>query len=421
MRTIRRSRTSIVVTAAIGPLLILLLASPLSTVSERTNSVDSIVRLPTGILPLVLSDGQFVYGPNVKSFDSARFIKQHAELSDVDAQEFNCIALRYSINPKVLLTIIEMQSRLVSAPSPTAIAAPIGYAGNLGFTSQVNLLAEHLSQAFYWHLYQYQPRRLELAQPELHFEDGSTEPITGEMNAATYAVQSVLAEVSTPDRWQRLVSQDARDGFYQTYLRLFPDDDPLDTSNILNPNAIPPAGLLKLPFACHDRWLFAGGPHGVSVWSAVDFAPYSGSCDAPPANKWVVAAAGGVVVSTCGTCGVEIDHGVDGWQTFYYHLTNLQVSKGDHVAENQPLGNPSCSVCCGGSATGVHVHFDIEQNGLMQPIAGTSLEGWVVHAGTYAYDGYLQRGGTTISTGEWVTSEDCGHIVIYFPMVLKQP
>lgn len=409
------------VTVAIGPLLVLLLASPLSAASERTNRPDSIVRFPTGFLPLVLSDGQFVYGPNVRTFDSYGFLKQHSELTDEDAEELNCIALRYSINPKVLLTIIEMQSRLVSAPSPTAIAAPVGYATIVGFTSQVNLLAEHLSQAFYWHLYEYQPRRLELAQPEVRFEDDSTERISGEMNAATYAVQSVLAELSAPDRWQHLVSQDAPDGFYQTYLRLFPDDDPLDTSNILDPNAIPPANLLKLPFACHDRWLFTGGPHGVStVWSAVDFAPGSESCSAPPSDRWVVAAASGVVVSTCGTCGVEIDHGVDGWRTFYYHLVNPQVSKGDLVTKNQRIGNPSCSICCGGSATGVHVHFDIRQNGLVQNIAGTSLEGWIVHAGTYAYDGYLQRDSTTIHVMEWVMSEDCSY-TLYLPSVLKQP
>jgi hypothetical protein len=52
----------------------------------------------------------------------------------------------------------------------------------------------------------------------------------------------------------------------------------------------------------------------------------------------------------------------------------------------------------------VHVHFSVRQNGLYQPIAGTSLEGWIVQAGGTQYEGSLQKGGTTVPVGNRVMS-----------------
>ncbi len=408
MNNIRNNKST--TKALVASFWTILLVSAFLAGSPKTIAAD----FNAGNLPqesLLLSDGQFVYGPNVNDFNCRDFLLQNTTLSAEDANLFKGAALQYSINPRVLLTIFEIQSNFFSNPSQEAIDSPVGYGSSKGFASQVEVLSETLYETFYWYLYRYQPRKTDTQLPMIRFEDSSPVRISSETNAATYAILTALAELSSAERWQKLVSKDTSDGFYQTYLRLFPGDDPLDSTNLLEPNEVPPADLLKLPFACNDTWQFTSGPHGGdSVWPAIDFSPVHDPCSSPPpAGRWVVAAASGVVFDTCGTCSIGIDHGVEGWQTFYYHLSNPQVTFGDNVVKNQPIGNPSCSTCCGGTANGHHVHFDIRKNGLVQNIEGTSLEGWIVHAGVNQRDGYLQKGSEIKNLMDWVPSVDCSN------------
>lgn len=362
----------------------------------------------------ILADGQFVYGPNVGDFDLAVYLGMAASPLQNQVQVIDDKAQYYSINPQVLLAILEMRSGLVSGKNVLAtIDNPLGYPDVTGFAEQAEMLAQALFIGFYSRLYD--DTQLSGTNIELQLSTGEIVTIPADLNAGSYALLTTLAPLCTPQQWAELISPENSKGFTQSYRRLFPLSDPLDTSNqILAPSA-PPAGLLKLPFGAGDRWNFSGGPHGndgtcANAVSAVDFAPGVSNCTIPT-TRWVDAVASGTVSSvSCGGCLVRITHS-DNWGSYYYHLANTAVSSGQSVSKGQNLGNPSqkpyCSGSCGtcsGNATGVHIHYSLMYNGAYVDIEGASLEGWIVH-GTSCYSGYLERDGTQVWKGSWVTSD----------------
>lgn len=76
----------------------------------------------------------------------------------------------------------------------------------------------------------------------------------------------------------------------------------------------------------------------------------------------IFAAAGGTV-SFAGPSGgygnlVLIDH-VDGWQTWYAHLSYIAVTPGDEVAQGDTIGAAGST----GYSTGPHLHFELRYNG----------------------------------------------------------
>ncbi len=81
-----------------------------------------------------------------------------------------------------------------------------------------------------------------------------------------------------------------------------------------------------------------------------------------PINSPIVAARDGEVIMSCyygdyGNC-VEIDH-EDGFKTLYAHLNSIKVSKGESVKEGEIIGYAGRT----GNSTGVHLHFEIINEG----------------------------------------------------------
>ena len=108
----------------------------------------------TWSIDAILSDGQFVYGPNIGDFDVAVYLKAKPGRLIEYADVFQQWAPWFSINPKVLLTILEVQNRLVTDPVPVqrALNHPVGYS-QTGFAFQIERLSGTLFNHFYSRLY----------------------------------------------------------------------------------------------------------------------------------------------------------------------------------------------------------------------------------------------------------------------------
>jgi murein DD-endopeptidase MepM/ murein hydrolase activator NlpD len=119
-----------------------------------------------------------------------------------------------------------------------------------------------------------------------------------------------------------------------------------------------PTGLPVAPAALNTRG-FGYSPDPFTgrkaLHAGVDFSQQAG---AP-----VYAAGGGTVASVekdllWGNC-LRIDHG-RGVETFYAHLQDVSVKRGQKVARGQPIGTMGMT----GVATGVHLHFELTVRGV---------------------------------------------------------
>ena len=143
----------------------------------------------------LLSDGQFVYGPNVGSFDVVDYMTAQAPQLAGYAETLYGRAEYYSINPKVYLTLMEMSGGLVSNPaaSPEQVENPFGL-GQGDFTAQLDALSETLFAAYYLHLYNYSILPADQrGLPPVTLTDGSTFQAPGAANAGSYAAIAALA------------------------------------------------------------------------------------------------------------------------------------------------------------------------------------------------------------------------------------
>ena len=149
----------------------------------------------------------------------------------------------------------------------------------------------------------------------------------------------------------------------------------------------PPADMFQLPWPQGESWIAMDGfdngtkrlptsPHNYKMGGAVDFAPHVGMrVGEDTSNFWVTAAAAGTVFEIS-SCHMKIDHG-NGWTTEYWHLDNLQVTKGSPVYRNQRLAVIADSkyqnVCTGNEHPGPHLHF------VMRPkMKDTVFSGWSI-------------------------------------------
>jgi LasA protease len=385
-------------------------------------------QIELGRISMILSDGQFVHGPNVGPFDVARYLRaNNSPLAD-HAGTIELWCGYASVNPRVLLTLIERQSGLVARNPAGDVDRPLG-GPEPGFERQIEATTLALAAAFYDHLYAYGARSDQGAAPEgattLLLADGTRATIPTDTSSATYAVAAAMAPRMTADAWTQLLDPADSDSFVVTYGRLFPGDDPLDTTNRIVAPTAPPADLLQFPFPVGESWWFNGvhnwngGSYG-RPYSSMDFGTDALSCSCPPEDDWTVAAAGGTGYHPSGyPCWYRIDHG-NGWMTSYYHLLNPQPD--GSVERNEPVGTIACEVCAGGFATSPHVHFSLLYNGAYVELDGTQLSGWTIHEGDGGYStGTIERDGVVKVPYEYVTNDgipgaDCptsGGVILY--------
>jgi LasA protease len=351
----------------------------------------------------LLSDGQFVWGPNVGDFSTQAFLEAHQSPLAAYANDIEAAAAFTSVNPKVLLAALEVRYGLVRSFPEDSEADVI-----LAFIEDT---AYDLAIPFYNHLYTWGSRKdmRQASQSKtaiLSFDDDVTEQINTNVSSGTFAVASALSQDLSYEIWQSTVSPKSPGGFTQVFIEFFPDTDPLSTANNINPPSLPPDDFFQLPFPLGGEWTF-NGPHswcgGDACWeqppdrSSIDFSTNWHHGEPYPSHYTVAAAEGIGNVRTPYTgripCWYEIDHG-DGWKTSYYHLQKLGDPGGrGSVMRNQSLGVIAEEVCNGGFANGAHVHFTLWYNGSYFDLDGIKLSGWTVHSGPTPYtSGYLERG-----------------------------
>jgi len=349
----------------------------------------------------IVPDSETVFSAGGAGFDPQKFAQEQAgylahyagfadkrSLSGGDVLQVN--AEQHSINPRLLMALLEYQSGWVTNPRPAgdALTYPLGYvhAYRRNLYSQLNWAARLLATGYYgW-------RAGTLT--ELQFADGATLRLDPTLNAGTVALQYFFAQTRNRPQWDEAVGPD---GFAATYRQFFGDPfarvAPLIPADLTQPP-------LALPFEHGHTWYFSGGPHGAwqtgGALAALDFAPASLAGGCAESLEWVIAAAAGKIVRV-GDGSVLLDLDGDGreetgWVIFYMHITEKdRVKVGTVVEARDRIGHPSCE---GGTSTGTHVHIARKYNGEWIPADGPTpfnLSGWVAHQGKGEYFGALTR------------------------------
>ncbi len=365
----------------------------------------------TTISQRILPDSEVVYSPSATDFDIEAYVQQaggylsrHQEWLQSTktvsgAAIVRRVALENSINPRLLLALLEYQSQWVyGQPSTQAqIDYPLGLVdpNKKGLYRQLVWAVNHLSVGYYsWR----EGRLL-----EVRFSDGISARLAPDLNAGSVALQYFFSQIYDSQNW--LDALDLENGFPALYERMF--GNPWIRAQTIEP--LYPPGLtqpeLILPFDMGRLWSFSGGPHGAweheGSYAALDFAPASTEAGCQDSNAWVAASASGLVVrSGGGVVVLDLDgdgHEQTGWVLLYLHVSNnSSVPVGTWVDKGDHLGHPSCE---GGMATGTHVHIARKYNGEWIAADGPMpfvLSGWRAHAGAAAYLGSLTRGDQSV-------------------------
>ena len=368
------------------------------------------LNLPTDGIPAdafaarLLPDSQVIFTSAALGFDVQAFVQSqpgflagytevltNTQPAQAGWQIVADYARRYSINPRLLLALFELESHALSDPNPNPalLAHPLNAIGPSmlpGLSHQLGWVTNQLNYGFYgWQ----DGSLLRFATTE-----GSLHAGDGRLNPGSFAVARVLGLLHNKAAFAQLT---APDGFAALYQRLFGaalagDDTPLLPGGLTQPE-------LQLPFEPGRPWAFTSGPHpgygSTLPWAALDFAPPADKPGCVQSNEWDVAVhAGQVTYSDQGL--VDLDVG-GGWTVVYLHVeTRDRAPVGTVVAAGGRLGHPSCE---GGEATAAHLHISRRYNGEWIAADGFTpfvLSGWTAHAGDGPYKGTLTNADNSI-------------------------
>lgn len=364
----------------------------------------------TGPAGPLLPDSEIVFSPSALDFDIDAYVQAAGgylssyreylgEGWTSGSQVVRKVAIENSINPRILLALIEYQSQWVTG-RPDNLAKtdyPMGWVhlDKKGLYKQLAWAVQQLSIGYYgWR---------DGTLVDIAFSDEETLRLAPGLNAGSVAVQYLFAKLYNRLVWNGVLT--GENSFTSLYQRMFDDPwlraqtvEPLLPVNLTQPDMI-------LPFLPGHVWSYTGGPH--SAWgpdgarAAVDFAPSSVETGCATSDEWITAVANGLVVRTGnGIVVVDLDgdgYEQTGWVVLYLHVaTRDRIQPGTLVSQGDLIGHPSCE---GGAATGTHVHFARKYNGEWVLAGGPLpmvLDGWQVQAGSKPYEGSLVKDGDKI-------------------------
>jgi LysM repeat protein len=354
----------------------------------------------------VIPDSELVYSPASVYFNIQNFIESQNGYLETYEQDVNDVTLagyeivglvarNYSVNPRLLLALLEYQSGWVTNPDPFNTSYPMGLLdeNHYGLYRQLTWTADTLNRGYYlWKVN---------ALSTFVMSDGSVAPINPTINAGTAAVQYFFSELDDRATWEKDVSGT---GLLLTYFVFFGNPFNFTIEPLVSPSMTQPK--MILPFGAKEAWYFTGGPHGGwdsgSAWAALDFAPpgdNNGSCEA--SASWATAVADGLILrASNGAVIQDLDNdGYEqtGWVILYMHIASAgRVGQGEYLFAGERVGHPSCE---GGVSNATHLHIARKYNGEWIAADGLipfNLDGWVSSGDGREYDGFLTRGNVTI-------------------------
>jgi len=364
---------------------------------------------PVGQAPgfKIIPDSELVYGPTVVDFSVATFMEGRQGYltnysEEVDGVQLagveivNKIAREYSVNPRLLLCLMEYMSGWITNPRPAAdqITFPLGFEDDnyKGLYRQLSFAANNLNKGFY--LWQAN------ALSNFILADGSVITPNPTINAGTAGVQYFFSKMLANPAWENAITAHGLIAQYQ-FIFQYPFDlgmEPLLPRGLRQPK-------LQLPFEPDVEWSFTGGPHAAwgdgAAWGALDFAPPGDMLGCNSSDDWVVAAADGTIIRADNGAVIEdLDNDgkeQTGWSLLYMHIESRdRVKRGTVVKAGDHIGHPSCE---GGVSTGTHLHFARRYNGTWIAADGTipfNLDGWKSSGQGTEYDGELTRDNKSI-------------------------
>lgn len=367
------------------------------------NAADTAATLPGSNLKLI-PDSELVYGPAAQDFDVSAFVTPLGGhlltvAEEVEGQQLSgpeivqLVADRYSLNPRLLLAVLEHQSGWVTQRDGVGTLFPLGNMDSerSGLWLQLNWAANLLNLGYYG--------RSEGGLMGMILADGTAVPFAPQINHGTASVQQFFAAPTNTGyvTWQAAVGPG---GFIATYERLFGNPFGYAVEPLLPADLTQPP--LALPWSGGETWYLTGGPHAGwntgSAWAALDFVPPGDQVGCYISDDWVTAVAEGVVTrSGFGAVVVDLDgdgFAGTGWAITYMHLaTQDRAPVGTQVVAGDRIGHPSCE---GGVSNGTHLHLARTYNGRWISADGAlpfDLAGWVSSGAGTEYDGWLSRGG----------------------------
>lgn len=355
----------------------------------------------------LIPDSEVVYSPSALDFDIEAFVKDmNGYLSTYREWRssgwydgpgvIQRVGIENSINPRLLLVILERQSHWVYG-QPQNLAEtdfPIGFVNleneKKGLYFQLSWAVQQLNIGYYgWR---------DGTVTELTFPDKSKLRLAPDLNAGTVSLLYLFSRLHNQQEWAGIMY--GPEGIMAQYESMMGNPwtraisvEPLFPATLTQPP-------LELPFMVNHTWAYTGGPH--SAWgpdgarAALDFAPSAVEHGCVLSQEWVTASASGQVTrSENGLVVVDLDgdgYEQTGWVIIYLHIaTDGRIPVGTWVNLNDRIGHPSCE---GGVANGTHVHMARKYNGEWILADGPMpfvLSGWRAHANPQDYIGTLTK------------------------------
>lgn len=354
----------------------------------------------------VIPDHAFVNSPTSIGFNTSAFVSSTSGWlknyrvyaggkwrSGPEMVDF--VAINYSINPRLLLAILEYQGEALTQPVIPVKKNLLGFTRPYWDTPYLQLVtaANTLNNGYYgWRtgdLLEFESRDKTLLRPDPW------------QNAGSVAIQYYFSRIFTGDKYAVATGPE---GLILTYINLF--GDPWDDSYTLIPGSLQQPDF-KLPFPADQVWSYTGGPH--TGWgsgeplAAVDFAPPAdkSGCFIAKEKNYATAMADGLIIrSSIDGVALDLDKDGDertGWVIFYLHLaSDTRPLVGTELNQGEKIGYPGCA---GGHSTGTHVHIARKYNGewiVADSVLPFNMSGWVAHNGAREYLGTLTKGAATV-------------------------